>query len=156
MHSNAFLRRAIEGHIRPLSCTSSFVKWHSAVHELYCLQWRLHCANGWVQPNEWQPKKVFPLLEFLWITWQPKKLHLSLRSLCLQSAAKQKPSLPIWQMHSNYFRISTILCHLTAVFNYMELIWRLRYSLTYMYSSSCVFWPKISPQSLPMLFPWLL
>ena len=33
--------------IRPLSGTSSFVKWHSAVHELFCLQWRLHFCQ-WV------------------------------------------------------------------------------------------------------------
>jgi len=46
--------------IRPLSGTSSFVKWHSSVHELFCLQWRLHFCQ-WVSsislsvPTSWIP-----------------------------------------------------------------------------------------------------
>ena len=49
---------------------------------------------------------MFLLLEFLWITWKPKKnctyLYKNHRCQCKQ-------------MHGNYFRITTALSHLTAV-----------------------------------------
>jgi len=71
-----------------LSGTSSFVKWHNAVHELFVYNGDYICVNEWVQPAE-----VLPLLEFICITWKPKKTTLIFVVFVFTRAAKQKPSL---------------------------------------------------------------
>jgi len=77
--------------IRPLS--GSFVKWHSVVHEFFVYNGDYICVNEWIQPVQCLsvPASWIPLnyLE------TERKLHLSLWLLCLLSAAKQKPSLPM-------------------------------------------------------------
>jgi len=78
---------------------------------LFCLQWQLHLCQ-WVNstclnvPTSWIPLNYLET---------ERNLHLSLRLLCLQSAANKNHHCQCKQMHGNYFRITTALCHLTAV-----------------------------------------
>jgi len=58
-----------------------------------------------------------PLLVFLCITRKPKNLHLSLRLLRLKSASKHTAIVAnVNKILRNYFRVTTALCHLTAVY----------------------------------------
>jgi len=78
---------------------------------LFCLQRRLQLCQ-WVSstclsvPASWIPLNYLET---------EKNLHLSLRLLCLQSAANKNHHCQCKQMHGNYVRITTALCHLTAV-----------------------------------------
>jgi len=98
--------------MRPLSGTSSFVKWHSAVHELFCLQW---IAITFLSMSEFN-LIVFPLLELLWVTWKPRKIYTYLYGGCVYNQLQNKNHrCQCKQMHGNCFRITKALCHLTAV-----------------------------------------
>jgi len=87
------------------------------VSRLFSLHWRLHLCQ-WVSstclsvPTSWIPLNYLET---------ERNLHLPLRLLCLQSAAKQKPRCQCKRMHGNYFRITTALCHLTAVYPVLRL-----------------------------------
>ena len=85
-----YLLRQSNKLIWPLSGTSSFVKWHSAVHELF-----VYNGDAFVWVSEFNLLKCSRLLNSFELLGNRKNLHLSLRLLCLQSAAKQKPSLPM-------------------------------------------------------------
>ena len=77
----------------------------------FCLQWRLRLCH-WVNSTCFSVPTSWIALNYL---ETEKNLHLFLRLSCLQSAAERKPFCQCKQMRGNYFRITTALCHLTAV-----------------------------------------
>jgi len=73
-----------------------------------------------VSLSEFNLLKCSRFLNSLELLGNRKSLHLSLRLLCLQSAAINKNHrCQCKQMHGNYFRITMALCHLMAVFCYI-------------------------------------
>jgi len=92
--------------IRPLSGTSSFVKWHSAVHGFYVSETEWVSSTCLSVPTSWMP----------WITWKLKKTTLIFTAVASTISYKKNHRCQCKQMHGNYFRITTALCRLTAVY----------------------------------------
>jgi len=103
--------------IRPLSGTSSFSK-DSAVHELFCLQRRSHLSQ---KVNYFRGIKIWWIesLATSCITGKPKKTTVIFMVIVFTISCKiYNHRCQRKQMHRNYFRITTALCHLTAVLSY--------------------------------------
>ena len=138
--------------IRPLSGTSSFVKWHSVVHELFGFQWRLHMCQ-WVSsaclsvptvPTSWIP------LNFL----ETEEIYTYHYAYCVYNQLQNKNHrCQCKQMHRNYFRITTALCHLTAILPYYCVCWlihsqqvcndvRIHLQSTFVFANFCTVIPQ--------------
>ena len=99
--------------IRPLSGTSLFVKWHSAVHGFFVYNGDYNCVTKWISTCLNVSASWIPLN---YLETEKKTAQVYLYGYCAYNQLQNKNHrCQCKQMHVNYFRITTTLCHLTAV-----------------------------------------